>query len=268
MIHHYTTLQNLALILQSKKFRFNRIDKVDDLSESANLTYNLKSYYFVSCWTRKSEENIALWHMYKSLKGVRITMTENPFKLYHLKQEDFPAGFIKKDFFCPFNKEEFFIKNVGNNYVFIYAHFDPNFRLYDVKYFDEPDIMLKNSVTKEYNESKQLKYTINNNFPALVKSKEWEFQNESRFIIPILPCGKFDENSKKLIFEDDIIERIPFEMESYDAMLKDDSINNIEITLGPCCTEADEIIIKSLLEKFTSNGQLRRSKLTGTIACK
>jgi len=33
-IYHYTTINNLALILASKKIRFNRLDNVDDLEES------------------------------------------------------------------------------------------------------------------------------------------------------------------------------------------------------------------------------------------
>ncbi len=32
-IHHYTNIENLALILKNKTIRFNRLDKVDDLEE-------------------------------------------------------------------------------------------------------------------------------------------------------------------------------------------------------------------------------------------
>ncbi len=34
-IHHYTSIENLALILKNKTIRFTRLDKVDDSEEAA-----------------------------------------------------------------------------------------------------------------------------------------------------------------------------------------------------------------------------------------
>lgn len=33
-IHHYTSLETLALILNHRTIRFNRLDKVDDMEEA------------------------------------------------------------------------------------------------------------------------------------------------------------------------------------------------------------------------------------------
>lgn len=64
-IHHYTNINTLALILKNKKIRFNRLDRVDDMSEAKALRgYNLSQYLFVSCWTDSEEESIPQWHMY------------------------------------------------------------------------------------------------------------------------------------------------------------------------------------------------------------
>lgn len=77
-IYHYTTINNLALILASKKIRFNRLDNVDDLEESIYKSgdgvnkINLNQYTFVSCWTKEKQENLALWSMYTGYKGIRI----------------------------------------------------------------------------------------------------------------------------------------------------------------------------------------------------
>ena len=35
-IHHYTSIETLALILKHKTIRFNRLDQVDDMEESMN----------------------------------------------------------------------------------------------------------------------------------------------------------------------------------------------------------------------------------------
>lgn len=82
-IYHYTTIQTLALILKHKTFRFNRLDRVDDMEESAYgsgpTRSKLSQYCFVSCWTKSDEENLALWNMYTRYKGIRIGMDEMPF---------------------------------------------------------------------------------------------------------------------------------------------------------------------------------------------
>ncbi|WP_214653896.1 hypothetical protein, partial [Vibrio anguillarum] len=63
--HHYTTIETLALILDSRKIRFNRLTNVDDMEE-ADLygKYNIGRFLYVSCWTTNSIESIPLWNMY------------------------------------------------------------------------------------------------------------------------------------------------------------------------------------------------------------
>ena len=41
-IYHYTSIETLALILDSQKIRFNRLDRVDDLEESFVNRYSFK----------------------------------------------------------------------------------------------------------------------------------------------------------------------------------------------------------------------------------
>lgn len=59
-IYHYTSIQTLALILKSRSIRFNRLDFVDDLEESAypsgnkGLNLNLAKFVYVSCWSNYS----------------------------------------------------------------------------------------------------------------------------------------------------------------------------------------------------------------------
>ena len=33
LIHHYTNIESLAMILSTRKIRFNRLDRMDDLEE-------------------------------------------------------------------------------------------------------------------------------------------------------------------------------------------------------------------------------------------
>ena len=65
-LYHYTSIETLALILKNGTIKFNRLDTVDDLEEAGYTSdgMQLGKYMFVSCWTKSSEENIALWSMY------------------------------------------------------------------------------------------------------------------------------------------------------------------------------------------------------------
>ena len=63
LIHHYTSINTLALILDSRKLRFNRLDKVDDVKEIDGLTSGFCTYIYISCWTDEKEESIPLWKM-------------------------------------------------------------------------------------------------------------------------------------------------------------------------------------------------------------
>ncbi len=63
LIHHYTNIESLAMILSTKKIRFNRLDRMDDLEEGCVEAQRipLGKYTYVSCWTEDDEESIPLW---------------------------------------------------------------------------------------------------------------------------------------------------------------------------------------------------------------
>lgn len=78
-IHHYTNIETLALILEDRTIRFNRLDRVDDISESKAFgKYDFGKFLFVCCWTDSNIESIPLWHMYtQKMRGVRITIDKD-----------------------------------------------------------------------------------------------------------------------------------------------------------------------------------------------
>ena len=73
-LYHYTNIETLALILQNHSFRFNSLDKMDDLQEqeTADLK-NVGQFCYISSWTDDVDESIPMWNMYTSINsGVRI----------------------------------------------------------------------------------------------------------------------------------------------------------------------------------------------------
>ena len=83
-LYHYTSIENLSLILKNKTIRLNSLDKMDDLQEQRSAEIkNFGMFTFVSCWTSDEEESIPMWNMYTPLtSGVRIKMRPRPFVQY------------------------------------------------------------------------------------------------------------------------------------------------------------------------------------------
>ena len=56
-LYHYTSLQSLALILQSHKIRFNPLSNMDDLQEKrAKESKDYGRFFFVSSWTSEKKK--------------------------------------------------------------------------------------------------------------------------------------------------------------------------------------------------------------------
>ena len=266
LIHHYTSIENLALILSSRKIRFNRMDKVDDLLEIDGLPKAFSTYVFISCWTYEKEESIPLWKMYtQNMRGVRLSLPIDMFKKKLIKAGKYDNFItVEKDIHSPLSINEQFAKNYFISNVFSNKQSFYKEVIYDNNY---PEIY-KKSIMEENNETK-----INNLFSCgAYKGEMWKFQNESRFTLYIIPLLPIDHllvkgNKKKQfdLINYTILNNIRNEIEYFDLELDDSVVNNMYLKLGPLCLNSDKIIVDSLLTKFTKNGQLEMSNLDGKI---
>lgn len=259
MIYHYTTIQTLALILKHKTIRFNRLDRVDDMEESiygsGPLETKLGMYTFVSCWTKSDKENLALWNMYTRYRGVRIGLDEQPFIAYQIN-----------DRLNSFFKEPIVIKS-----DYCYTCFLNEVRLYDIEYVDNPQSRIKNIITQlEGN-----KTYIGTPYVGLFKRQEWAIQQESRFKICVLPISNDVNNINQenaLDYISNAFDSIghslannkPISITYMDMPLNLEKMNSIEVLLGPMTTEADRVIVESLLSPF-SKAVIRDSFFKGKL---
>lgn len=269
-IYHYTSIQTLALILKSKKMRFNRLDRVDDIEESAYSSgpnnINLSQYQFVSCWTKSSEENLALWNMYTCYRGVRIGIESIPFKTYKVNE--------KLESLIPETLK------LGQDY-FASAFNNPAI-LHDIKYVENPQDLIKKLVGFT---DKGLNYDTLH--AGLYKRKEWAIQQEARFKINVFPVD-FEQAISKVKLrlengklytrsynEEVILETLlslgssldsnkTVSLKYIDMPLDESKLNNIEVMLGPLTTEADRIIVESLLQSYPGSS-VPDSKFKGKI---
>lgn len=274
IIHHYTSIDNFVKILKNKTIRFSRLDTVDDGSEAdfSCLGIQPSLYNFVSCWTDQNDDSIPMWRMYSGISsdGVRISVDcDSLFNLNNYKDDDGieynSFGIVKESdiytkerFILPFTKESFLKRITYSS--------NPNYNaIKDILSFrrskkDNKHTFLFKSIQQYGSE----------------KNDIWSFQKEIRFVLTILPLNISDEyfskNNKRREIEimiDNICNRIPCEFAYYDIPINPMVFRTMEITLGPKCTEEQEIIVRSLISTlvvdFAKDIEIKRSKLTGVI---
>ncbi|QES90344.1 hypothetical protein [Rhizosphaericola mali] len=269
-IFHYTSIDTLARILDSQSIRFNRLDKLDDMEEGSGIPDYIRSWVFTSCWTESSEENIALWKMYADRyvgKGVRIALPRDMFKIYNIsvkKIEDnigfrcisktnFYQSYLPFDDLCSADYFTFLSSNTDQN---INSTFYKRI-IYDKDYKQKNFDLIKADIAKN---------TTSFAIPEMgqYKSPIWEFQKESRFTLFFLPLIRNKDLSIKEKYE--LLPRtltIPksSELQDYYLKLDENILNHIKVRLSPLAKDSDKIIVKALLDKYTTNGSIEESNL-------
>jgi len=96
---------------------------------------------------------------------------------------------------------------------------------------------------------------------GMVKNTYWEFEQEWRYKICATMSGvsldSLDlENDPAL----DLIQ-FPVSESALYVPLDNSSLDGIKILLAPCVTEAQELIVKSILSTYASNWQLKKSEI-------
>lgn len=270
-IYQYTNIEALAYILKNKTIRFNRLDRVDDIEEGSVESLGVKfcKYLFVSCWTESEEENIPLWKMYGGDKGgVRIGLEQQMFKEFFidgssLGRTDFVGSMMSKippqDMINP----EFFILPLLNydNDVF-YRH---------VKYVDDVASFTKDAIKITNIHDNRGDMSVDTKVFGYYKHKRWAFQNESRFVLYALPMNPLLEGGNpeiSSIATQCILSNKLLPFTDYYMHLKDSVLQNIEITLSPSATDAERIIVESLVEKYAPNATIKESSLGRLVRLK
>jgi hypothetical protein len=233
-IFHYTSIETLALILATRKIRFNSLNNVDDLTEAITADPNgIRNFTLVSCWTDDPFENIALWKMYsKSGTGCRIKMSPSLF-FDSLNDES-------KDFY------------VLENGVDLLYPMKNGFKIKYVNKLSKFKVLIEDGENGENGSidiSKIGKY----------KGKHWRFQREVRFIIyQFLDLLNNSDKSTKLLTNNNF-------KSFYDLGISQNEFEKMEILLGPEATEGQKIICQSLIDKYNPKTKLVESSLKGKI---
>lgn len=260
VIHQYTSIDSLALILKNKTIKFNRLDCMDDIEEEAlsHLGVRLGGFMFASCWTYSEEESIPLWKMYTpSSRGVRISLNKDMFAKYPFSlngaNEDIIMSAIPYD------------KMFTREYTIINTFWNESFFFNKIQYVD--DIRAKyDSLIQEKEESVNISWGNVGSF----KHNSWSFQDECRFRLQIFPNdGIFISEEQYASYLIHCIEKERYpSITSYFLNLKEGIFDNLTITLSPFSTEADRILINLLCNEYAPNATIKESSLRNKIRLK
>lgn len=235
-LFHYTTIEALAHILESREIRFSKLSQVNDPKEGISDDYgNFSQYIFVSCWTDQAEENIALWNIYTPIAhGVRLEMS---FPI--LKQVDSNTGLLVAD-----------SDVLKDGYILA-----PNLEsITKVEYTGDETLFCPKILAKN---------TIQPGLLGKYKSDIWKFESEYRYILFGIPLKNQKSKSKISVadYSNAISERLPLPVEYIFMEIDPYSFNSMIITLGPRLSDGEKIIVRALVNSLNSSAQIIESTL-------
>lgn len=236
-VYHYTSLSALAMILHSKRIRFSRLDTLDDIRETAGIPAILPYHLYVSCWTLDEKENIVLWDMYTRTRGIRIQLPKVFYNNYNI---GLPEHNLLKEYLYPLPLDE-----SENDVMYFRAMAAGEDALsMEVEYCQDAELTKRQQFELGPGSVK----TSNWNNLVRYKDDQWAFQKEFRYYF----AGALKISPNKM-------------PEYLDVPINEDVFNNIKIRLHPNSGLDSELIVRALLEKYTSNGTVEFSHLTGIV---
>lgn len=269
IIHHYTNLEALAMILSSRKLKFNRLDCVDDLEEGGIKPdgVRLGQYVFVSCWTENAEESIPLWKMYANGEnGVRISIDLDMFQDFLITDISLPGGLksqglaISKIPQIEIERPNYFVVPIFNNNGEMFYR--------KIEYVDDIVDATNNIVQRTFTDDKQTNVVIALPKIGKFKHKRWAFQEETRFAITILPVNPLVlpiPNDAGTVVMKCLYDNLQLPFTYYYMSLKQSALNKMTITLNPSATEAQHILVEALCAKYAPGAIVNYSTLATNV---
>ena len=270
-IYHYTTIEALALILESKCIKFSRLDLLDDKTESESFSNFIPFHYiFSSSYTNDAAENIPLWKMYSNMEtGIRLEFdTDTMFSPVKQKVElpfhkheqcicppylytAIPSQYILNSDYCLLPQDK-----ADSDYI------DDCIKIKKITYLDNFQEFYKSRLeSKEEIVSNKTFRTISYD-PidfGFYKNKYWEFQKEIRLLIYAMPFVYDKYEISKCALGERLLKTTHILVP-----LSEQCLQHFKITFAPKISHASRVIVKALLSQYP-NASCMDSCLYGTI---
>lgn len=273
-IFHYTSIESLALILQSGRIRFTRLDAVDDLREAQEHSgVSFGKYFFVSCWTLESRESIPQWHLYsRGMEGVRI---EAPLYPFADRNVTIPPEWLNVQggggISSPLSLEEIF----ADAHLVVPTFLNRDHFAGPIEYVEDVGDRYAQSV-KRITQPTGVETLKVNGLPSLprVKSQDWAFQQEYRFSLFAVPSpprppegpGASDYGEKLgTHIPNALLRGVDPGIDHIDVKLSEAGIEDLVVRTGPLCSPGGYLCVEALLDKYAPKARLEKSSLHGWI---
>lgn len=245
-LYHYTSLSNLALILENKTLRFTRLDLVNDPTEATADVENVKQLIFASCWTAEPQDELSMWKMYSPHKfGVRIKLPSNPFtgrEQITVLEQGGAQQYTSTSCTIQRSNAPAFTKTINGPNKIYYTNDEKTLR---VKCHSKDEIQNYFHLTDA----------------GLIKDKCWEFEKEWRYRILATPLAMAIPFNSILLSTITDVERCPVISTFVDVQLDETSFDELEITLYPDPDPALRLLVEALLHKHNIKAPVLDSKL-------
>lgn len=254
-MYHYTDVETLKKIIETKKIRFTRLDLLNDPYEGLHKIGGVESYesemrqlVYCSCWTNLERESVNLWSIYSDMEGVRIKMKSTLFS-ERLVLREIRNGFIPIGAINPI-KVNFLKDNEDMEVKQIYGPFK-------IQYVNEINETYEDVVSESIaNEGTDDEFTMNNvslEDIGMKKVRHWEYENEWRYkIAPVKEVHGSNSAFSKEVFE------VLITPEYIDVPYKTDIE---EILVGPKVSEETENDLRIFLKNMGLEISVRRSDI-------
>lgn len=269
MIHHYTTVNTLALILRYQTLRFTRLDQFDDVTEGRSIGhFPLGARTFASCWSASQQESIPQWAMYgDAMKGVRISLRPDPF-IWHPIDIRWHEQFQFIDLQAPFSVEEMLSPNITlTPYPEMRATFGRR-----VRYVPDVEIAIESLYSALVPD--HITFFGDLTEIAHFKPNSWAFQDEYRFVIAAAPGPETPYQGDPASYIQsrtewnrtgvNLLRDIPGRTH-VDIRLDPDALRSTQILVGPLAPAGTLEIVESLVSRFAEGATVGLSSLSNSI---
>lgn len=123
-----------------------------------------------------------------------------------------------------------------------------------------------------YHENDTFDLEVNWNKVGTCKHTRWSFQNESRFMLRIIPTEQeitlldAEQSTKWLIHA--LSNGLQSTLKEYYLPLKDDIFDQMVVTLSPSIKAGQRVIVEALLNQYAPKAKIKESRLTQLVQMK
>jgi hypothetical protein len=264
-IHHYTKFETLFAILESKKIRFKRLDKVDDPSEAK--LYQHKKFaksLFTSSWTT-SFNSPCMWEKYGDNGfGVIISFPVMMFNQHEIRSNGFYFVIDENPAFSPLPPNQ----NITDRYIVTPVIEWSNF-FKKVQYVKDLNTLNKKLLNLiEFNRErsgtgvKASSYIRSIQDIARYKESKWSYQDEYRYVLQINLIRKYTNHTINI--NDALIDSMNYHFDNNYSYSPDDPRESFTYIDVPIAENA----FKKMDITFTSKLSKSRQELIKELAIK